>query len=307
MEVVTRRRAWFNTLKGRRIANAVTAYAFLAPWIVGFVMFTGGPILASMGLSLFRWKLIDTPRFVGLSNYNRMLFSDPLFVRSLGVTARYMLFAVPLTQILALGISVLLNQRVRLLGMWRTIFYVPAVVSGVAGSVIWVWMYNRDLGIINSLLNHLGFDGPNWLFDTQYAMTAIIIRNLWNLGVPMVVYLAGLQGLPSSLYEAAEIDGAGAVARFWRITLPMLSSVIFFNLVMGIVGSVQIFTEPYIMTRGGPQNTTLFLGLYLYNTAFHYIEMGYASSMAWIMFIIILALTLAQFRVASRWVYYESE
>jgi multiple sugar transport system permease protein len=260
-----------------------------------------------MGLSLFRWKLIDTPRFVGLGNYTNMFLTDALFKRSLGITARYIVIAVPLAQVVALGIAVLLNQRIRLLGMWRTIFYVPAIVSGVAGSVIWMWMYNVELGAVNNILLQLGINGPRWLFDTRYAMTALIVRNLWNLGAPMVVYLAGLQGMPQSLYEAAEIDGAGVWTRFWRVTLPMLSPVVFFNVVMGFIGGVQIFSEPYVMTKGGPQNSTLFLGLHLYNTAFHYLEMGYASGMAWVMFVIILSLTLIQFRIAKSWVYYESE
>lgn len=283
------------------------AYLFITPWAVGFLIFTGGPIVASLVLSFFRWKLISSPRFVGLDNFVAMFTTDDLFRQSLKVTFRYLLISVPLAQVLALVLALLLNQSVRAMGLWRTIFYLPAVVSGVAGSVLWMWMYNTQLGVVNGVLALVGIQGPNWLYDKTTVMTALIVKSLWNLGVPMVVYLAGLQGLPQSLYEAAEIDGAGEWVKFWRITLPMLSPVIFFNLVMGIIGGVQTFAEPYVMTHGGPMNETLFLGLHLYQTAFHYLEMGYASGMAWVMFLIILSLTVAQFKLARSWVYYEGE
>jgi multiple sugar transport system permease protein len=213
---------------------------------------------------------------------------------------------VPLAQLLALLLALLLNQKVKLLGFWRTIFYLPAVVSGVAGSVLWMWMYHNELGIINNLLVGFGIEGRNWLFDTDTVLGALIIKSLWNVGVPMVVYLAALQGMPQTLYEAAEIDGAGEWAKFRNITLPMLSPAIFFNVVIGVISGIQTFAEPYVMTKGGPENATLFLGLYLYQSAFSFLNMGYASAMAWSMFVIIFVLTLAQFKLAGRWVYYDS-
>jgi len=292
------------TAARRRLREALVAYLFVAPWIVGFIIFTGGPIVASLVLSFFRWKLISSPRYVGLDNFVRMFTADELFRQSVKVTFRYLVVSVPLGQSFALVLALLLNQKVRGKGAWRTVFYLPAVV---AGSVLWMWMYNTNYGMINGTLAVFGIEGPNWLYDGRVVMTALIVKSLWNMGVPMVIYLAGLQGMPQSLYEAADIDGAGEWVKFWRMTLPMLSPVIFFQVVMGIIGGVQTFAEPYVMTRGGPMNATLFLGLHLYQTAFHYLEMGYASGMAWVMFVIIMTLTIVQFKLARSWVYYEGE
>lgn len=281
------------------------AYAFILPWIIGFVVFIGGPIVASFGLSFFRWKMIAPPRFLGLTHYINMVTTDELFRIAIWVTFKFVVISVPIGQILALGLALLLNQRVRFLGFWRTAFYLPAVISGVAGSVIWMWMYHPELGIVNHSLQLLGLEGRNWLYDKPLVLGSLIVKSLWNIGVPMVIYLAALQGLPQRLYEAADIDGAGEMSKFFSITLPLISSAIFFNLVMGIITAVQTFAEPYVMTRGGPDNATLFLGLHLYQSAFHFLKMGYASAMAWIMFLLIFGLTVFQFRLADRWVYYE--
>jgi multiple sugar transport system permease protein len=289
----------------RRLRDAVVAYLFIAPWIIGFIIFTGGPIIASLALSFFKWKVITPPRFIGLENFVTMFTDDEWLRLSIGVTVKYLLFYVPLAQLLALLLAVLLNQKVRLVGFWRTVFYLPAVVSGVAGSVLWMWMYHNELGIVNNLLLLVGLEGRNWLYDTQTVLGALIVKSLWNVGVPMVIYLAALQGMPQTLYEAAEIDGAGEWTKFRSITLPMLSPAIFFNLVIGIISGVQTFAEPYVMTKGGPENATLFLGLYLYQSAFSFLNMGYASAMAWMMFVVIFVLTLFQFKLAGRWVYYD--
>lgn len=290
----------------RRLREALVAYAFIAPWVIGFVIFTGGPILASFALSFFRWKVITPPTYLGLDNYVRMFTADEWFRISIGVTLKYLLLYIPLSQVLALLLAILLNQRVRLVGLWRTIFYVPAVVSGVAGSVLWLWMYHHELGIVNNLLPLVGLQGRNWLYDTNTVLGALVVKSLWNVGVPMVIFLAALQGLPQALYEAAEIDGAGEWTKFRNITLPMLSPAIFFNVVIGVISGIQTFAEPYVMTKGGPENATLFMGLYLYQTAFSFLNMGYASAMAWIMFVIIFVLTLTQFKLAGRWVYYDA-
>ena len=291
----------------RRQRDALVAYAFILPWVIGFIIFTGGPIIASFGLSFFRWKMIAPPRFYGLEHYIRMFTVDEFFLQSIWVTTKFLLYSIPASQVLALILAMLLNQRIHFQGFWRTAFYLPAVISGVAGSVIWVWMYHPELGIINHLLNIVGLEGRNWLYEKEIVMTSLVIKSLWNVGVPMVIYLAALQGLPQLLYEAADIDGASEWAKFVNITLPMLSPAIFFNVVMGIIGGVQTFAEPYVMTGGGPDNATLFLGLYLYQSAFHFLKMGYASAMAWIMFMLIFGLTIVQFRLAGRWVYYEGE
>jgi multiple sugar transport system permease protein len=300
-------------LTGRRtlrrwqhLRKALVAYAFIAPWIIGFIIFTGGPIIASFGLSFFKWNIITTPRYIGLDNYIKMFAEDEWFRISVGVTAKYLLLYVPLSQVLALLLAVLLNQKVRLLGFWRTTFYLPAVVSGVAGSVLWRWMYHNELGIINNALLAVGLEGRAWLFDVDTALWALVVKSLWNVGVPMVIYLAALQGMPQNLYEAAEIDGAGEWSKFRNITLPLLSPAIFFNVVIGIILGIQTFAEPYIMTKGGPDNSTLFLGLYLFQAAFGFLYMGYASAMAWMMFLVIFLLTVFQFKLASKWVYYDA-
>ena len=294
------------SLRGLRVRETLTAYGFISPWLIGFVLFTAGPIIASLVLSFFSWKMLTPPRFIGLDNFINMFTTDALFKTSIVVTVKYVLISVPLTQMLALGLAILLNQNIRFSGFWRTAFYVPAVISGVAGAVIWRWMYHNELGMINSLLSMIGINGAQWLYDKDTALYSLIIMRLWNVGVPMVIYLAALQGMPKFLYEAAEIDGAGEIPKFFNITLPLLTPVIFFNLVMSVIGGIQTFAEPYVMTAGGPQNATLFLGLHLYQSAFSYMKMGYASAMAWIMFIIILALTILQFKLANRWVYYEN-
>jgi multiple sugar transport system permease protein len=293
--------------RSRRWRDALVAYAFIAPWVIGFLVFTGGPIIASFALSFFKWKIISPPQFIGLENFTKLFTGDEWFRISLAVTAKYILIHVPIAQALALLLAVLLNQRVRFIGFWRTVFYLPAVVSGVAGSVLWVWMYHNELGIVNNFLSLIGLEPQNWLYSKDTVLGALIVKSFWNVGVPMVIYLAALQGMPQSLYEAAEIDGAGEVTKFSRITLPMLSPAIFFNVVIAMIGSVQTFAEPYVMTKGGPDNETLFLGLYLYQTAFGFLQMGYASAMAWIMFLIIFVLTIIQFSLAGRWVYYEGE
>lgn len=289
----------------KRLREALVAYGFISPWLIGFVLFMGGPIVASLVLSFFRWKLIEPPVFVGLDNYVEMFTADPLFPQSLKVTGLYVLIAIPAGQLLALWLALLLNQKIRFLGFWRSLFYLPSVIGGVAVTVLWLWMYQPDYGIINSLLEVVGLKGPNWLYSESWSLPALMIKSLWGVGGSMVIYLAGLQGVPQELQEAAQVDGAGEVQMFFKITLPMISPVIFFNVIMAVILGIQTFVEPYLMTAGGPSNTTLFLGLYLYQAAFRFLKMGYASAMAWIMFIIIMTVTLLQFKFSERWVYYE--
>lgn len=291
----------------RRFREALVAYGFISPWVIGFLLFMGGPIIASLVLSFFQWKLIEPPSFVGLGNYLELFTKDPFFPQSLKVTGLYVLIAIPAGQVLALWLALLLNQKIRFLGFWRSLFYLPSVIGGVAVTVLWLWMYQPDYGVINSLLELVGLKGPNWLYSESWSLPALMLKSLWGVGGSMVIYLAGLQGVPQELQEAAQVDGAGEVQVFFKITLPMLTPVIFFNLIMGIILGIQTFVEPYLMTGGGPSNATLFLGLYLYQTAFRFLKMGYASAMAWIMFIIIMTVTLFQFKFSERWVYYEIE
>ena len=288
-----------------RKREALAGYLFIAPAVVGFVVFVAGPIAASLVFSLTEFRLIVPPRWTGLANYG-MLVRDPLFWQSLNVTTRYALAALPLGLVCSLALAILMNQKVRGIAFWRTVYYLPAVISGVAVAVLWTWILNPEFGLLNVLLRYVGVKGPHWLGNARTALPSLVLIGLWGVGGNMVIYLAGLQGIPTELYEAAEIDGAGSTSRFTHITLPMLSPIIFFNLVMGLIGVFQFFTEPFVMTRGGPENSTLTYMLYLYRNAFSYFRMGYASALAWVFFVLVFLLTLAVFRSSPVWVYYEA-
>ncbi len=298
-----RSRIW----KRRRLQRALEGYLFISPWIVGFLVFTAGPILASLVLSFFEWSLIRPPRLAWLNNYIQIFTRDPLFWQSLKVTLIYVAVAIPLQLAFALFLAILLNQKVRLIPLFRTIFYLPSQVSAVAISVIFLWIYHPELGLLNELLRHVGIKGPAWLISERWALPALIGMSLWSVGGAMIILLAGLQDVPQHLYEAASLDGAGEFAKFRFITLPMLSPVLFFNLVLGIIGGFQYFTQAYVMTRGGPLNATLFYALYLYLNAFNFLKMGYAAALAWILFVIMIVVTIWQLRLARHWVYYEYE
>ncbi len=291
----------------RRTRQTIEGYLFIAPWIIGFIVFTAGPVVASFGLSFFKWSLIRPPRFVGIENYVTMFTNDPLFWQSLQVTLIYVAVAVPLQIAFALFLAILLNQRVRLIPIFRTAFYLPSVVSGVAIAVLWLWLYQPELGLINDLLGKLSIEGPAWLISKRWALPAIIGASLWTVGGTMIIFLAGLQDIPQHLYEAAALDGAGELAKFRHVTLPMLSPVIFFNLVLGLIAAFRMFELPLVMTEGGPLNATMFYALYLYLSAFKFLKMGYAAALAWVLFIIIMIVTAMQLRLARRWVYYEFE
>jgi len=291
----------------RRFKQALEGYLFISPWIIGFILFTAGPIVASFVLSFFRWSLIRPPRLIWLDNYIEIFTRDPLFWQSLKVTLTYVVVAVPLQLGFALLLAILLNQKVRLIPLFRTIFYLPSQVSSVAVAVIFLWIYHPELGLINELLRRVGIQGPAWLISERWALPALIFMSLWSVGGAMIILLAGLQDIPQHLYEAAALDGAGEIAKFRHITLPMLSPVLFFNLVLGIIAGFQYFAQAYVMTRGGPLNATLFYALYLYLNAFNFLKMGYAAALAWILFLIIIVVTIWQVRLARRWVYYEFE
>jgi multiple sugar transport system permease protein len=290
-----------------RTREAITFYLCIAPWLLGFLFFYLGPMVASFGFSLTRWDLLTPPEFIGLDNYVRMFTRDPLFWKSLKITTIYTSSYVTLDLILALVLALLLNQRIRGIGVFRTIYYLPSVLAGVAYVVMWMWMFNPQAGLINTLLSYAGIQGPRWLQSPQWALPALIIMGLWSVGRSMVIYLAGLQDIPAVLYEAAKIDGASRWQEFWKITLPLLTPAILFNLVFGIIMTFQSFTNVYVATNGGPLNSTLFYVVYLYRKAFEHLSMGYASAMAWILLLIVLACTLLIFRTSGRWVFYRGE
>jgi multiple sugar transport system permease protein len=285
-------------------------YLFAAPWFVGFLVFSGGPILFSLFMSFCNYDVFNPPKWVGLSNYIEMFTQMPLatntFYKSLWNTV-YMALAVPLGMGVGLGIAMLLNHEVKGMAVYRTFFYLPAIMPAVAASILWLWVFNPQAGILNSMLSWIGIQGPAWLQNELWSKPALIIMSLWGAGASMIVWLAGLKGIPAHLYEAAELDGAGPFRQFWNVTLPMLSPYILFNLIMGLIGTFQIFTQAFIMTRGGPVDSTLFYAYALFNYAFQYMRMGYASAMAWVLFAIVLALTLLQLQLSKRWVHYGSE
>ena len=303
MSVGTRRlgHLWPRTAKSRR---AVTGYLFILPFILGFLLWFLVPALTAVWLTFFDWNMIRDPVYVGLENF-REIFRDKLFVQSLKATAYYTLGSVPVSLVLAFLIALLLNTKVRGIAVFRTIFYLPSIVPAVANAVLWNFVFNTEFGLVNALLRALGLPKIMWFQDPKWAMPALIIMSLWGLGYTVVIYLAGLQGIPEVLYEAAEIDGAGRWAKLRHVTIPLVSPVIFFNLIMGIIGSFQVFTAGFLITAGGPQNATLFYVLYTYRTGIQYFDMGYAAVLAWILFFIILGLTLLVFRYVGRLVYYE--
>ena len=294
--------------KNYRLYHPLTGYAFIGLWLVGFLAFSLFPLGFSFGISLFRWGLLDEPVFVGLRNYIQMFTIDPMFRKSLQVTLTYAFASVPLSLMLSLALALLLNVKIRGQGIFRTIFYLPSLITGVAISVVWMWMLQPDFGIFNYFLSLIGIKGPDWLGSTHWALPSMIIMAVWNgTGTQVVIYLAGLQNVPPELYDAASIDGAGKWRQFWRITLPMLTPTIFFNLIMGIITAFRTFTQAYVMTRGGPQSSTMFYAYYLWNTAFRDMKMGYSAGLSWILFIIIAFFTALVFKTSGRWVYYETE
>ena len=281
-------------------------YLFATPWFFGFLVFGGGPILFSFVMSFSEYEVLSPPKFVGIGNYVKLFTDDPLFYKSLWNTG-FMALGIPLGMAVGLGIAMLLNHEIRGMAVYRTFFYLPAIMPAVAAAILWMWIFNPEEGILNAILARVGIDGPAWLHNQRWSKPALILMGLWGAGGGMIVWLAGLKGIPKHLYEAADIDGAGRLGKFWNVTLPMLSPYILFNLIMGLIGTFQIFTQALIMTQGGPLDSTLFYAYALFNNAFRYMRMGYASAMAWILFAIILALTVIQLRLSKRWVYYESE
>ncbi|AZS16983.1 carbohydrate ABC transporter permease [Paenibacillus lutimineralis] len=284
-------------------------YLFILPWLLGLIIFTLGPMIFSLILSFSKWDVItgvESIQYVGLDNF-KAIFHDPLFYQSLKVTFIFALVSVPLFQVASILIAVLLNMRSRGMKFFRLIYFMPSVIPAVATSMMWVMIFNPEYGILNEALGWFGIQGPAWLQDPNYALGALIVMGLWGVGNTIIIYLSGLQGVPEDLYEAGELDGAGIFRRFFSITLPLITPTIFFNLIMGIIGGFQYFTQAFVMTNGGPLNSTLFYNLYLYNKAFIEFDMGYASALSWILFIIILLFTLLVIRSSSFWVYYQGD
>lgn len=287
--------------------NLIAGLLFASPVLLGFLIFVVGPMIASAYFSLTDYSIASAPHFIGFKNYSALLTNkDPFFYKALGVTTYYVFLSVPLQIAFALLMAILLNREIRCRALFRTIFYLPTIVPVVASSMVWVWMMDPDLGLFNTVLHAIGLPGSKWIFSESTVIPSLVIMSLWTIGSTIIIFLAGLQGIPRQLYEALEVDGGGALHKFWYITIPMITPTIFFNLVMGLIGGFQVFTQAYIMTNGGPNNSSLFYVFYLYREAFTNFRMGNACALAWILFLIITFFTVIVFKTSDNWVYYES-
>ncbi len=292
-----------------RAEEARAGWLAISPWIIGFAIFTLGPILASLYFSLNNYNVIQPARFVGLDNYRRIFADDPLFLKSLVNTLVYTALYVPLHTFTAMGAAMLISRAARFQGIFRTFFYLPSMTPAVATALLWLWILNPNDGIINRFLRFVHLPSPAWTVDPFWMKPAVVVMSTWVVGGSMLIFLAGLKDVPVSLYEAAQIDGASPWQQFRYITFPLLSSVTFFIATISTISALQTFTQGYIMfdKDGGNQNAALFYVMYLFKRAFEYFQMGYASAMAWLLFLVIAALTAIQFLVAKRWVYYDTE
>lgn len=296
--------AWntrFNLTQRRNI----TGYIFIMPFILGVTFWVLIPALVAVYLTFQQWNLIAPAKFVGLANI-QLLAKDPILPQALKATFLYTILSVPLGLIFSFFLATLINRNFRGIAIFRTIFYLPSIIPSVAGALLWAWMFNTEFGLMNVFVRAVGLSKVPWLQDPAWTMPAFIIISLWGVGGSMIIFLAGLQGIPDIYYEAAEIDGAGRWAKFRHITLPMMSPIFFFNLVIGFINSFQVFVNAFLITDGGPQNSTLFLVLYIYRTAFSSLKMGYAATLSWVLFFILMALSLIVFRYIGTRVYYEN-
>ena len=296
---------WFRPSLQRR--EAIEGYLWISPWLIGFVVFSLGPILASLYLSFTVYKIGGTPEWIGVANYTEAFTKDKLFWPSLARTAYFALGSVVIGVLLSLLAAMLLNQKLKGESIFRGLFYLPSLTPIVALALLWTWLLQPQLGLVNYMLYLIGIDGPGWLTDRDWAIPSVILITLWASvgGGRMIIFLAGLQNVPAEMLESAEIDGANAWHRFWHITIPMISPVILFNLILGVIGSFSVFSISYIATNGGPNYATWFYMLHLYYNAFSYFQMGYASALAWVFFVIISVLSFIQIKFSDRWVYYE--
>ena len=282
---------------------------YLSPWIIGFIVFVAGPLLASIYLSFTKYNVMRPPQFIGLDNYIYAFSKDDLLIPSIVRTFYYTLLLVPLAMAGSLLVAILLNNKLVLTTVWRTFFFLPTLTPLIAAALLWRWMLNPDVGLVNYLLSLVGIKGPGWLSSTDWAIPGLVLMGLWASvgGSRMIIFLAGLQDVPQELLEAAEIDGAGTWSKFWNVTLPLITPTVFFNLVLGIIFALRTFDVAFIATNGGPARATWFISLHIYQNAFVTFDMGYASALSWLFFIVLFGLTFIQFRLSGRWVFYAGE
>jgi multiple sugar transport system permease protein len=294
----------------RAVRDAISGYLYISPWIIGFVAFTLGPMLTSLVMSFFHWSVLGTPRFAGLENYiTAFSGKDPRFWMSWQRTWTYALLFIPAGLGISLMLAAMLNQRLRGTVLFRTLFFLPTLIPVVASALLWRWLLQPDVGLVNYVLWTMRIPGPKWFSDVNLALPALVVISLWASvgGSRMIIFLAGLQGVPEELYDASKVDGANWWQRFRNVTLPMITPTIFFNMVLGIIGALQVFSISFVATEGGPAYATWFYMLQLYDSAFRNFLMGYASALAWIFFLVVLVLTMLQFKLSGRWVFYAGE
>lgn len=287
--------------------EAIWGFLFTLPAILGFFLWQFGPMVANIAIGFTDWQIINDPEWIGWDNYTKLLRDDRLFIKSAQVTVTYTLMSVPLSILFAFGLAVLLNQKIRGLPFFRTVFYLPSIVPVVASSFLWLWLFNPDFGLLNALLRPLGFPKLQWIFSSSTVLPSLTLMSLWGIGGMMIIFLAGLQGIPDHLYEAVDIDGGNRWHKLWYVTAPLMTPVIFFNFILSMISTLQTFTQGYIVTEGGPNNASLFYNLYLYRKAFSQLQMGYASAQATILFIVIGVMTFFIFRTSGFWVFYEGD
>ncbi len=290
----------------RELRKILIGLAFISPWAIGFLWLTLYPMLASFYYGFTDYQILGAPKWVGLANYKEMFFTDKLFFVSVGNTLYFALVSLPVGTVCSILLALLLNRKVRGMSYYRTLYYVPTVVPSIASVMLWAWILNPKVGLVNYILGLVGIQGPGWFNDPLWAKPALIILGMWGMGGSVVIYLAGLQDIPAHLYEAASLDGANSIQKVLHVTVPLLTPTILFNVVMGLIGSFQYFTQAFVAQGafGGPLNSLLFYNLYLYRNAFSYYRMGYASALAWVLLVFVLAVTLGIFRTTGRWVHY---
>ncbi len=297
-------RSYFATKRARK--ETFDGYLAILPWIAGFIIFFFLPVLRSVYLSFTQWSFMTEPVWIGLENYKYMFTKDPLFYKALSVTFNYVLFSLPVKLVFGVVLALFLNMKLKGMNVYRTIFYIPAVISGVSVSLMWMSLLQPDTGIVNSFLSMIGIEGPRWFWDPKWALVSVASISIWRVGGSAVIYLAGLQNIPPQLYEAAEIDGAGKFKQFWKVTLPLLTPTLLFQLIIEMIGCFKVFTEAFVITEGGPVKATYFYLLYFYQEAFQNSNPGYASALVVILVIIIMTFTAILKYTSKHWVYYES-
>jgi len=306
--VVKTEKSFIDRIMGtRRRRDTIEGYLFILPVVLGLLFFTIGPMLASFYISFTKYPILRSPEWIGVRNYINMFTKEPYFWQSAKVTFTYAITAVPLGILGAFMLALLLNQRVKGMPFFRASFYMPTIVPAVASAVLWGWLLNADYGLVNAMLKFVGLPTSRFFGDPSSALASLVFMSLWSVGGGMVIYLAGLQGIPESFYEAAKIDGASSTQLFRYITVPLMTPTLFFGLVMGLIGAFQYFTEAFVLTQGGPLFSTYFYSLMVYERAFRFTQMGMAAAMAWVLLVVILTLTLLVFRSSALWVFYETE